>query len=307
MYGNICISFLAFSLIKFAVLDNSRVTACSPPDYRVLRSFRARAHDAEVVVFATVLKVPVEAKQHRYSSYYSAELSIHCILKGPQLPRILTVHGFGNDGGGCTTTDAVPHKSYIFLLKKFHGRYRLHNVGAAPAAKRAREKILLRLLPDFWGTSHRPYKRRPVQGRILHCPTLKKMKRILRKSMRKYIQSKPDLSKRKKQLREWLKKLRNDRKSVRGLFDLKNVTTPVITTNTVDSLRKSTMKHYTVEFDRVNGEKSSLVRRSLAKIIGNSVDGGDGEMPQNDASRNFPLDVSLWIGFVWFLICILAS
>ena len=305
MYGSVVIEFITISLLMFFVMDKWLVLGCSPPNYRITRSFRARAHEAEVVVFATVLDSPGEAK-HRINAYYSAQLSVHCILKGPQLPRIITVHGFGNDGGGCTRTDAVSHKSYIFLLKNINGLYRLHNVGMAPAAKRAREKILLRLLPDFWSTSHRPYKRRPARNRTMHCPTLKKMKRILRRSMRKYIRSKPDLSKKRRQLKEWLKKLRTDRKTVKKVFDLdyKNVSisTPLIT-NSVELMYKPTMKYNTGELRRVNNEKKSLAKRSIAEIIGNNID-----VARNDASCTRLFSTALWsLTFAWLVICILGS
>ena len=294
-------NFFTLLLALFAVIGRHRVVCCSPPNHRASRSFRARAHYAEVVVFATVLESPVEVKQ-RINAYYSAQLSVHCILKGPPLPRVITVHGFGNDGGGCTRTDASPHKSYVFLLRKSYGSFRLHNVGVAPAAKRAREKILLRLLPDFWRTSHRPYKRWPSRNnRTMHCPTLKKMKRILRRSMRKYIQSKPDLSKRRRQLKEWLKKLRSDRKLMKGVSS--NTTTPLITTNTVESLRKSTLKHYTIESRGVNEEKSRLAKRSIVEIAGIDVD----YYESNAASTRWPIKYWWWLYFAWFVLCILVS
>jgi len=276
-------------------MDICSVLGCSPPSYRRVRSFRARAHDAEVVVFATVIDSPAEAKKPLYA-YYSAKLSLHCILKGPQLPRIITVHRFGNDGGACTRTDAIPHRSYIFLLKKVYGQYRPHNVGIAPASKRAREKLLLRFLPDFWSTSHRPYKRRPLKTRAMHCPTLKKMKRILRKSMRKYIQSRPILWKKKLQLREWLKKLRSNRKAAKAgmAFVYKNVSAP-LNLNISDQHYRVRMAYNNSKLSSFKRGRGSLVKRSIAKeTIYNT------HSLANCASPTSPISSAIYlITFVW--------
>ena len=301
MYGSVFIKFIAIPLTLFIVMDNCRVLGCSPPNYRQTRSFRARAHEAEVVVFATVIDSPAEGK-NSMNAYYSAKLSLHCILKGPQLPRILTVYGFGNDGGGCTTTDAITHQSYIFLLKNVYGQYRPHNVGIAPASKRAREKLLLRFLPDFLSTSHRPYKRRPFTTRAVHCPTLKKMKRILRKSMRKYIRSRPVLRKKKRQLKEWLKRLRNDRKKTKEelVFKHMSVSTPMFIT---DRQYKLTMMHNSSKSSRVNNEKSSLTKRSIgreARYDANSL--------SNVSSSIRQISAAIWlIGIVCCMFCILET
>ena len=303
MYGSVVTKFIAIPLTLFIAMDFCRVLGCSPPNYRQTRSFRARAHDAEVVVFATVIDSPADSKDP-LNAYYSAKLSLHCILKGPQLPRIITVHGFGNDGGGCTRTDAITHKSYIFLLRNIHGQYRPHNVGIAPASKRAREKILLRFLPDFWSTSHRPYKRIPLKTRAMHCPTLKKMKRILRKSTRKYIQSRPVLWKKKKQLKEWLKKLRSDRKRAKAElgFSKLNISTPMIQIKAEPRYRPG-MTYNSSKASSINKAGNSLMKRSIGQENRHYA-----RSLLNVTSSASQISAAIWsMAFVWCMYCMVEK
>ena len=303
MHGSIILNAITCTLMLFVIMDNDKVFACSPPDHRVTRSFRARAHDAEMVVFATVLQTSSNAKLH-LRRYYSAHLTIHCILKGPSLPRVIKVYGFGNDGGGCTRTDAVAHKSYIILIRKFQDRYYLHNVEISTAAKKAREKLLLRMLPEFWSTAHRPYRKLGDTSRFTHCPNLKKMKRILRKSMRKYIRSKPELSKKRQQLEDWLKKHRLERKEAKNARKTDLITISTTLTNSVKSLYtlEANQGLYTSDSYGVKRKRSGLVRRSNTEF---TEDKANYAGYLNSAKA---VSISFWsIGFAWLMICLLQS
>ncbi len=253
------------------VLHN-KVFGCSPPEHHAPRSFRARARAADIVVFATVAESPAQVS-HRVRKYYSAKLAVHCILKGPELPKFLVVSGFGNDGGGCSTTDAVQHKSYIFLLKKSFGRYILHKVDIARAAKPAREKLLLKLLPDFWKNAHKPYSSSKKNRKYNHCPSFKRMKRILRKSMRKFIRSKPKLSHKKQQLKKWLKNQRKLRKALKNALKTEQISISTTLSNNVESTNQFKANKFVNGRDSfgVKQERGGLFKRSNTQIETNKA------------------------------------
>ena len=304
MHGSIIIAFIIRSLTLLAV-DNKVVAGCSMPAHHAPRTFRARAYAAEIVVFATVLQSPARSS-HSVRKYYSAKLAIHCILKGPELPKVLIVSGFGNDGGGCSTTDAVQHKSYIILLKKFFGRYVVHKVDIARASKQAREKLLLKLLPDFWNKAHRPYSSLSKKSKYNHCPSFKRMKRLLRKSVRQYIRSQPKLSQKKQQLKQWLKKQRKLRKAAK--MALKG-TTELITVSTTLSnyVEKSLQLKANKKLDRraslgVRKERSGLFKRSNSQFEMNKAN------YRNALSTGKALSTNLWlICFAWLMLGFICS
>ena len=303
MCGSIVFTFVVYSLTLFVIMDNTRVFACSPPANRSRRSFRARANSAEIVVFATVVESPARSR-HRMKGYYHAKLSVHCILKGPPMPRVIKVAGFGNDGGGCSRTNAVLHRSYIILLKKVGEDFILHNVEAAHAAKRAREKLLLRMLPDFWRTSHRPYRSLKKVNRFHHCPTLKKMKRFIRQSMRKYIRSKPRLSNKKEQLKTWLKEQRKQRKAAKNALKTDHITISTPLSNNVEAIDqyKSNKKLNGDDSFGVKQERSGLFKRSSTKIMVNKASFKRALNSAKAVSISF-----CSISFAWLVICLFPS
>eukprot|EP00794_Sanderia_malayensis_P016893 gene16893-18599_t len=251
------------------MLDN-KVLGCSMPAHRATRGFRDRARAADIVVFATVEESPAQLSQRIVQRYYSAKLSVHCILKGPEIPKSIVVSGFGNDGGGCTTTDAVQHRSYVFLLRKSSDSYVLHKIDIARAAKPARERLLLKLLPEFWQKAHRPFSAGSKRNKTFnHCPSFKRMKRILRKSMRKFIRSKPKLSLKKQQLKKWLKMQRKLRKALKNALKREEM---AISTTLGNNVELKANKHINEQDSLgVTRKRTGLFKRSNAQINTNKA------------------------------------
>ena len=303
MCGSIIFTFVVYSLTLFVIMDNTRVFACSPPANRSRRSFRARATSAEIVVFATVVESPATSR-HSTKGYYHAKLSLHCILKGPPMPRVIEVAGFGNDGGGCSSTHAVLHRSYIMFLKKDGKGFTLHNVEVAHAAKRAREKLLLRMLPDFLNTSHRPYRSLKKVNRSHHCPKWKNIKRLLRQSMRKYIRSKPRLSNKKEQLKTWLKEQRKQRKAAKNALKTDHITISTPLSNNVEAIdqHKSNKELNGDDSFGVKQERSGLFKRSNTKIMVNKAAFKRALNSAKAVSISF-----CSISFAWLVLCLFPS
>lgn len=93
---------------------------CSPPQRWSPILPEKRAKKADIVLYGTVVSTTrVNQSSSKHERFYGVILQVHCIVKGPRIPKYIHVTGFSNFTGGlCVHTKAFLNRPYIIFVKR---------------------------------------------------------------------------------------------------------------------------------------------------------------------------------------------